>query len=248
MTDSKPSSTSSMPSQPSQPSVPAMSTTQSKPSDASAAGGGVQAASTRLSPDSLSTAGTSSWIRGIVFVALFAALFIGSSFVKSAPGAAIPFSLQTFAVMLAGGLLGAAYGFWSVFLVVALTAVGLPLMNGPGGFAQVFGPTGGFIWMFPFSALLIGWSCDRLFASAGSKLNRMKWLLLLLSMLLFGVLLVYVTGVPWLAHVSKSLDFAGAIQAGMVPFLPGDVAKAIVAALVVAAVRPMLPLIRPRRK
>jgi|GEM_PF-151852 len=245
MTDSKPSPTSSMPSTPSQPSAPAMPPTQSKPP---AAGNGTQAASTRLSPDSLSTAGTSGWIRGIVFVALFAALFIGSSFVKSAPGAAIPFSLQTFAVMLTGGLLGAAYGFWSIFLVVALTAVGLPLMNGPGGFAQVFGPTGGFIWMFPFSALLIGWACDRLFTSAGSKLNRMKWLLLLLSMLLFGVLLVYITGVPWLAHVSKSLDFAGAVQAGMVPFLPGDVVKAIVAALVVAAVRPMLPLIRPGKK
>lgn len=243
MTDSKHSSSSS-----SMPPLSPQPAARSKPSDPSAADNGAQASSTMLSPDSLSTAGTSGWIRGIVFVALFAALFIGSSFVKSAPGAAIPFSLQTFAVMLAGGLLGASYGFWSIFLVVALTAVGLPLMNGPGGFAQIFGPTGGFIWMFPFSALLIGWSCDRLFASAGRKLNRAKWLLLLLSMLLFGVLLVYVTGVPWLAHVSKTMDFADAVQAGMLPFLPGDVVKAIVAALVVAAVRPMLPTVRPGRK
>lgn len=206
---------------------------------------GHQAASARLRPDSLTTADTSGWIRGIVFVALFAALFIGSSFVKSGAGAAIPFSLQPFAVMLAGGLIGAAYGFWSIFLVVALTAVGLPLMNGPGGFAQVFGPTGGFIWMFPVSALLIGWASDRLFALAGGKLNRSKWLYLLLSMLLFGVLLVYVTGVPWLAHVAK-LDFASAIRVGMLPFVPGDIVKAIVATLVVVAVRPMLPSIRPR--
>lgn len=245
MTDSKPTSASPSSTTPSLPTLPS---TRANSSDSSAAVTGTQSASAILRPDSLSTEGTSGWIRGIVFVALFAALFIGSSFVKSAPGAAIPFSLQTFAAMLAGGLLGASYGFWSVFLVVALTAAGLPLMNGPGGFAQVFGPTGGFIWMFPISALLIGWSCDRLFAPRGSKLNRAKWLLLLLSMLLFGVLLAYVTGVPWLAHVSKSMDFADAIQAGMVPFLPGDVVKAIVATLVVAAVRPMLPVIRPRRK
>ncbi|WP_123040124.1 biotin transporter BioY [Cohnella candidum] len=194
-----------------------------------------------------SAADASRWIRGIVFVALFAALFIGASFVKSAPGAAVPYSLQTFAVMLAGGLLGAVYGFWSIFLVVVLTAVGLPLMNGPGGFAQVFGPTGGFIWMFPVSAFLIGWASDRVFAGR-KKLNPTRFAVLLLALLAFGVLLVYVTGVPWLAHVSAKLDFAGAVQAGMVPFLPADAAKAVVAAFVIAAIRPSVPAVRPAKK
>ncbi|MBW5444487.1 biotin transporter BioY [Cohnella sp. CFH 77786] len=194
-----------------------------------------------------SAADASRWIRGIVFVALFAALFIAASFVKSSPGAAVPYSLQTFAIMLAGGLLGAAYGFWSIFLVVALTTVGLPLMNGPGGFAQVFGPTGGFIWMFPVSALLIGWASDRLF-SGRSKLNAAGYILLLLAMLAFGVLLVYVTGVPWLAHVSDKLDLAGAIRVGMIPFLPADTVKAVAATAIVAALRPSLPAVRPVKR
>ncbi|WP_276352416.1 biotin transporter BioY [Cohnella caldifontis] len=190
---------------------------------------------------------TRGWIRGTVYVALFAALFVGASYVKSGPGAAVPFSLQSFAIMLAGGLLGAAYGFWSIFLVVALTAVGLPLMNGPGGTAQLFGPTGGFIWMFPFSALLIGWATDRLFAGRG-KPRAKSTALLLIAMLVFGVLLLYITGVPWLAHVSDKLDFIGAVKIGMVPFLLGDAIKAVAAALIVAALRPLVPAVRPARK
>jgi biotin transport system substrate-specific component len=189
---------------------------------------------------------TSQWIRGIVFVALFGALFIAGSFMKLNLGFTVPFSLQTFVVMLAGGLLGAAYGFWSIFIVVILTAVGLPLMNGPGGFAQIFGPTGGYIWMFPFSALLIGWASDRLF-SGRNKLRPAKLVLLLLAVLVFGVLLVYITGVPWLAHVSAKLDLAGAVKFGMVSFLVGDAVKAVAATLIIAAVRPALPTIRPAK-
>ncbi|MDB4867501.1 MAG: biotin transporter BioY [Cohnella sp.] len=187
---------------------------------------------------------TSQWIRGIVFVALFGALFIAGSFMKLNLGFTVPFSLQTFVVMLAGGLLGAAYGFWSIFIVVILTAVGLPLMNGPGGFAQIFGPTGGYIWMFPFSALLIGWASDRLFA-ARTKLSPTKLVLLLLAVLVFGVLFVYLTGVPWLAHVSAKLDLAGAVKFGMLSFLVGDAVKAVAATLIIAALRPALPTIRP---
>lgn len=194
-----------------------------------------------------SRADSSQWIRGIVFVSLFAALFIGASFIKFTPGfSTVPFSLQTFAVMLAGGLLGAAYGFWSIFVVVALTTIGLPLMNGPGGFAQVFGPTGGFIWMFPVSAFLIGWASDRLFAGR-RKLEPSRFALLLLAMIVFGILLPYVAGVPWLAHVSAKLDFSGAITAGMLPFLPGDSLKAVAAVLIIVALRPSLPRIRPTR-
>ncbi|TJY43081.1 biotin transporter BioY [Cohnella pontilimi] len=197
------------------------------------------------SPQS-SAAASSQWIRGIVFTALFSALFITGSFVKVNLGFTVPFSLQTFAVMLAGGFLGAAYGFWSIFIVVALTTLGLPLMNGAGGFAQVFGPTGGYIWMFPVAAFLVGWASDRLFTGR-SRLNPVRIVLLLLAVFVFGVMLVYVTGVPWLAHVSEKLDFQGAVEFGMVKFLLGDTIKAVAATLVIAALRPVLPAIRPSK-
>jgi biotin transport system substrate-specific component len=199
------------------------------------------------SPSPQSSAAVSSqWIRGIVFTALFSALFMAGSFMKLHLGFTVPFTLQTFVVMLAGGLLGAAYGFWSIFIVVALTTIGLPLMNGSGGFAQVFGPTGGYIWMFPVAAFLIGWASDRLFAGR-SKLDPARILLLLLAVFVFGVLLVYVTGVPWLAHVSAELDFQGAVKYGMTIFLLGDTIKAVAAALIITALRPVLPAVRPSK-
>ncbi|BBI34346.1 biotin transporter BioY [Cohnella abietis] len=190
------------------------------------------------------------WIKGIVFTALFGALFIAGSFIKINIGfTPVPISLQTFTIMLAGGLLGATYGFWSIFIVVALTAIGLPLMNGSGGIAQITGPTGGFIWMFPISAFLIGWASDRIFAQR-KKLNRVQQLLLLLSVFAFGGLLPFVTGVPWLAHVVNSAKYdtvTGALRAGFYPYLPGDSIKTVVATLVILSLKPVLPTIRPSK-
>ncbi|KIL35717.1 hypothetical protein SD71_12425 [Cohnella kolymensis] len=181
----------------------------------------------------------------MVFTALFAALFIAASFIKiPLPFSPVPITLQSFAVMIAGGLLGAVYGFWSIFIVIILTACGFQLMNGPGGFAQILGPTGGFIWMFPFAALLIGWFSDKLF-SGKKKLTIAQTVWLLLAVYAFGSLLLYVTGVPWLAHYSPKYDLHGAYMAGMYPFFIGDAIKAAAAALVIKALRPTLPSIRP---
>jgi len=191
------------------------------------------------------------WIKGIVYTALFGALFIAGSFIKINLGfTPVPISLQSFAIMLAGGLLGAAYGFWSIFLVVALTALGLPLMNGSGGIAQITGPTGGFIWMFPVSAFLIGWTTDRIYAQS-KKISRIRQIWLLAAIFVFGSLLLYVSGVPWLAHVvdsDKYDTFSGALKAGMYPYLPGDAIKAVAATLVILSLKPVLPAIRPSNK
>ncbi|QMV40079.1 biotin transporter BioY [Cohnella cholangitidis] len=208
-------------------------------------------ASTSTTSATQPTRTNSQWIRGMVYTALFGALFIAGSFIKINLGfTPVPISLQTFAIMLAGGLLGAVYGFWSTFIVVALTAIGLPLMNGSGGIAQITGPTGGFIWMYPVSAFLIGWASDRIFAGR-KKLNRVQQLTLLLALFAFGSLLVYISGVPWLAHVVDSEKYdtvTGALRAGMYPFLPGDAIKAVVATLVIISLKPVLPAIRPFNK
>jgi biotin transport system substrate-specific component len=185
------------------------------------------------------------WIRGMVFTALFAALFIATTLVKIPLGfTPIPISMGTFAIMLAGGLLGAAYGFWSIFIVVALTATGLPLIGGAGGLAKIIGPTGGYIWMYPVAALLIGLVSDALF-SKSKKLSKLQQIWLLLAIFAFGSLLLYVTGVPWLAHLSDKYDLSGALTAGMYPFLLGDAIKAVAATLIIVSLKPVLPIIRP---
>lgn len=181
---------------------------------------------------------TSAWnVRGLVFSALFGALFILFSMIKISLGFnPIPFTLESFALMLAGGLLGARYGFMSIFVVIALTTLGLPLLHGDSGLSLVLGKTGGFIWMFPIAALAIGWFADRIKGKGPAA-----YILLFLAMECFGSLLLYVGGVPWLAHsagisLSKSMKVAG------YPFLLPDLVKALVAAGIVLSLRQYVPL------
>ncbi|WP_373229509.1 biotin transporter BioY [Cohnella sp.] len=208
---------------------------------------------TTNSPSSATTTSArtnNEWLRGVVFTALFGAMFIAATLIKIPLGfTPVPITLGTFAIMLAGGILGAVYGFWSIFIVVALTATGLPLIGGAGGLAKIFGPTGGYIWMYPIAALLIGLVSDALF-SKNRKLSKLQQLLLMLAIFVFGSLLLYVTGVPWLAHVSDNVKYdtlSGALAAGMYPFLLGDAIKAVAATLVIVSLKPVLPTIRPRK-
>ncbi|BBH20737.1 biotin transporter BioY [Paenibacillus baekrokdamisoli] len=183
------------------------------------------------------------WIRGIVFTALFSALFIAFSWIKVPLGyTSVPITLQTLAVMLAGGLLGAVYGFWSILIVLLLTATGLPLLHGNGGLPLIFGATGGFIWMFPIAALLIGLVSDKLFRSS-KTLNAKSIVILFISIIAFGIVLVYITGVPWLAY-KANYTLSAALKGGCYPFLLGDIIKAVVAVVLIRTLRPLLPKFR----
>ncbi|WP_027084391.1 biotin transporter BioY [Cohnella panacarvi] len=193
-----------------------------------------------------SRANTSEWIRGIVFTALFGALFIAGSYIKFRIGfSTVPITLQTFAVILAGGLLGATYGFMSIFIVILLTALGLPLMGEGSGLSKMTGASAGFIWMFPIAAFLLGWICDKLFAGR-SRLTIVRLIVLFLSTFLIGSLLLYVTGAPWLAHYLH-WDLDTTLRKGIYVYLPGDVLKSVAGAIVIAALRPVLPKIRPSK-
>ena len=178
-------------------------------------------------------------VRGIVFSALFAALVSALSWVKIQPGfSPVPITLESLVVMLAGAFLGATYGFFSMSLVVLLLALGLPLLAGSGGLALLLGPTGGYVWMYPIDALLIGWFVTRIRGNgllAGVKI--------FLVVEVFGSLLCYVTGVPWLAHFLH-IPLQKAMWLGFYPYLPGDLIKALVTTLIVLPIRRVYPATR----
>jgi len=176
----------------------------------------------------------------IVFTALFAALFVVFSHIRLALGfSPVPFTLQSFAIMLIGGLLGPRGGFVSLALVLALTALGLPLI-GEGGWSVMTGRTAGFIWLFPVSAFLIGWFARRI--RTGGFLS---WLALAAVMELFGSLLLYAGGVPWFARVT-GLSLAESFALAAAPFLVTDLLKALLAAGIVQAIRPVMPVLDGR--
>lgn len=178
-------------------------------------------------------------VRGLTYSALFAALLVVLSFVTIPVGfSPVPITLQNFAVMLAGGLLGARYGLISMGSVVVLCALGFPLLHGAGGPGLVFGPTGGFIWSYPFAAFLLGAMIRKLPVKGVAG-----YLFHIVACLLFGSLFLYIGGVPWLAYVSE-LTIREAIVVGMLPYLPGDLLKAVAAGLIIPAIRSVFPLER----
>lgn len=175
-------------------------------------------------------------IRGIVFSAIFAALIVVLSFLQINLGfTPVPITLGNMGIMLAGAFLGAGYGFFSVFLVVALTAIGLPLLDGAGGLAVILGPSGGYVWIWPFCALFVG-----LFVSRVKGNGVLAFLQIFLAIEIFGSLFSYVTGVPWLAYVTH-ISFSKALVAGFYPFLPGDALKAVLTALIILPIRRVYP-------
>lgn len=180
-------------------------------------------------------------IRRIVYVAMFAAMFVVMSAVTLPLGfTPVPITLQNLAVMLAGAFLGARGGFLSIGLVIALTALGLPLLHGQGGLSYILGGTGGFLIAFPLCAAAVGWCTEKLLHAGIHRKNRV--LMTVLVFLIFvgcGSLLSYLIGVPWLAAV-YDMPLSRAIAAGFLPFIAGDLVKAAAGAVAAAALLPRL--------
>ncbi|WP_338594385.1 biotin transporter BioY [Paenibacillus sp. Y5S-9] len=175
-------------------------------------------------------------LRGIVFSALMAAILVLFGYISIPIGfSPVPITLQTLAVMLAGGLLGPLYGFLSVTIVVLLTALGFPLLHGTGGLAVLLGPTGGYVMMWPISALLIGLLLARINIKGVTG-----FILAFVVFELFGSLLLYISGVPWLAYAYK-MSLPEAMIQGFYPYIIGDLIKAVFAAIIIAPVRMVFP-------
>ncbi len=99
----------------------------------------------------------SSILEQAAWISAFAALTaIGAQI--EIPHQPIPFTLQTFFVLLSGAFLGARNGFYSQMLYLAAGAIGLPVFSGATfGLVRLFGFTGGYLMGFPLAAALIGY-------------------------------------------------------------------------------------------
>src|SRR5436305_10431008 len=92
-----------------------------------------------------------------LFVALCARIYI------PLPGTPVPLTVQNLAVLLVGLALGSRRGFIAMALYLAEGASGLPVFSptGPGGIAQLIGPTAGYLIAYPFVAALAGFIFER---------------------------------------------------------------------------------------
>ena len=148
--------------------------------------------------------------RTLVRIALFAALIAVLSQISIPMPSGVPITLQTFAVALAGYALGAKRGAACVGVYIALGAVGAPVFAGfTGGFAKLFGVTGGFLWGFVLMAALcgLGTLCKKTAAAVGIGA--------------LGLLACHLCGVLQFMFVAQ-VDFAKAALTVSVPYLAKD--------------------------
>lgn len=174
--------------------------------------------------------------RDIVYIALFAAIAAVLGLLPAIPLSFIPVPItaRTLGVMLAGSILGAKRGGLSMLLFLLLVAIGIPQAAGRSGLGIFFSPSGGFLLSFPLAAFTIGWLVEQF----GQRLNVAS---LLLANVIGGVGVVYAIGIPWLAALAGS-----ATALASVAFLPGDLIKAGIAALVTVTVKKAYPQITVR--
>jgi biotin transport system substrate-specific component len=174
--------------------------------------------------------GSRSIVADLGFIAAGTALTAAAAQI-SIPMWPVPITGQTFAVLLVGTSLGALRGALSMVLYVALGAFGLPIFTaGKSGLAYIAGPTGGYLIGFVLAAVVVGWLAQR-------QWDR-KVVGAFVSFLV-GSVVIYSVGLPWLSvalgQMGRPNDLAATLQAGLYPFIPGDILKA-------AAAGALLPL------
>jgi biotin transport system substrate-specific component len=144
----------------------------------------------------------------------------------------VPLTGQTFAVLLAGGVLGSRRGGLSMLLYVALGAIGLPFYaDGAGGWSVATGATAGYLVGFIVAAIVVGLMAEH---GQDRKLSTS------IPAFLAGTMIIYTFGAGWLAYdlglpLTADAGEPSAISLGVAPFLVGDVFKALLAGAMLPA-------------
>jgi biotin transport system substrate-specific component len=140
------------------------------------------------------------------------------------PGTPVPLTVQNFGVLLVALLLGSRRGFAALTLYLAEGAMGMPVFTpaGPGGIAQLLGPTGGFLLAYPLMAWIAGFVAER---------GRGSFARAALGGLL-GEVVLFTGGLAWLAVLTHSV--AQAFRWGLYWFLFAEVIKVMMAAGIAA--------------
>jgi biotin transport system substrate-specific component len=139
------------------------------------------------------------------------------------PTQPVPFTGQTFGVLLTAGALGFRRGMLATLLYLAIGALGLPVFaEGKHGVEWLVGATGGYLVGFVVATAIVG------------RLAELGWdrnLVGSIGAMVIGSVAIYAVGVPWLAYRAFDGDLAQAISVGLLPFLLWDAVKLTLAAV-----------------
>ena len=140
------------------------------------------------------------------------------------PFTPVPLTLQNFAVLLVGMLLGPVAGFSAMVLYLAEGALGLPVFTpyAAGGVAHLLGPNGGFLISYPLAAATAGWV-----VRAMLRVTTRFRSALIAS--IAATLPIFLLGAAWLAHFLH-LGTSATWSLAVAPFIPGEIVKITAAA------------------
>ena len=145
------------------------------------------------------------------------------------PHQPVPYTLQTFFVLLAGGVLGWRNGLLSMSLYVGMGALGMPVFSGGGfGLVRLLGPSGGYLLSFPLAAALVGALLSLRpsgsFDTGGAVKRFMAgygWTLLAMSS---GLVLIFLSGTVQLYAILMH-NWRSAFESGFLIFSGWDLLK-----------------------
>ncbi len=172
----------------------------------------------------------------LTYIALFSVIMAICSWI-TIPIPGVPFTLQTFAIFVAIGTLGAKRGTISVIVYLLLGIVGVPVFsNFQSGVAYLMGPTGGYLLGFLVSALIM-WLIEKLFGN--------KILVLGISMVV-GLLVCYIFGTAWFMFVftrtKGAIELTKALSMCVIPFIIPDLIKSALALVISKRLRKAIKL------
>ncbi|WP_353113418.1 biotin transporter BioY [Microbacterium sp.] len=167
----------------------------------------------------------------IARIAVFAALIVVLGIVNVALPGGVPITGQTLGVMLAGLVLGPRLGALAVLVVLALAAIGLPVLAGGRGGLGVF--------VAPSAGYLIGWVLGAVVIGLVMRSGRFAWWRAATAAVAGGIVSVYALGIPVQAMVTGVP--LGPTALSSLLFVPGDLVKAAIATVLVVGLHRAYP-------
>ena len=176
-------------------------------------------------------------VRDICFISIFTAITAVCAPIGIPMPMGVPFTMQTFAIPLAGVILGAKRGTLSVIVYILLGIIGVPVFTGfRGGFGVLFGATGGYIISFPVMALFAGISSDLCYKN---KFGKTKTAWILAAGLILGSAINYISGMT-VGKFVTSCDWTQALTIFVLPYIPTAVIKIILAGIFGVTIKKIL--------
>ena len=159
------------------------------------------------------------WVRDLVLVLIGSIMIaVSAQVVIRLPFSPVPITGQTFAILLVGFLFGRRLAVFTTIAYLLEGILGLPVFAGGGaGIGWLLGPSGGYLLGFVAASGVVGYLSDQ---------GKDRKFFAILSAFALGQMVIYLFGVSWLTVFT---GWASAVQTGILPFLIGDLIKALLA-------------------